>query len=448
MYARTKSEIGALEREHGCRYSILLELPYFDPIKMCVIDPMHNLLLGTAKHMVHVWKEKNLLSEKDFEKIQGRVDAIITPTDIGRIPTKIGSGYSGFTAEQWQNWTNLFSLYALKDILQFRDFNCWQLFVKASYLLCSRNISLEELNEADKLIMEFLHTFQSLYGKEFCTINLHLNAHLKQCVADFGPVHSFWCFSFERMNGILGSYLTNCHDISVQIMRRCIDSYSFAIHNWPIEFKSEFTSLISGSLYNKGSLKGTTLQQILCSSPSNLLNEVTALPPISECAFQPHIKERVHMCISRFLLIDPTQFELLTLFNKCSALKIGSFILGSCTSRFSSVSVVKVRLHPTAAEERLAKIQYYVKCSIAYDNTMINLTCHSYLLAAISLFDEHQCKMWFGRPTEVWSGVTSSDVYFIPISYITKRVAYVKTSWKFGTVIGTDSVMIVTPLTH
>ena len=39
-----------IEREYGCRYSVLLELPYYDVIRMCVVDPMHNLLLGTAEH--------------------------------------------------------------------------------------------------------------------------------------------------------------------------------------------------------------------------------------------------------------------------------------------------------------------------------------------------------------------------------------------------------------
>ena len=45
-----------IEREHGVRYSTLLKLPYFDAVRMCVIDPMHNLLLGTAKHITEIWK--------------------------------------------------------------------------------------------------------------------------------------------------------------------------------------------------------------------------------------------------------------------------------------------------------------------------------------------------------------------------------------------------------
>ena len=60
--AKTQSARKAIEREYGCRYSVLLELPYFDPVVMCIVDPMHNLLLGTAKHVMPVWKEESLRS--------------------------------------------------------------------------------------------------------------------------------------------------------------------------------------------------------------------------------------------------------------------------------------------------------------------------------------------------------------------------------------------------
>ena len=36
------------ESDCGLRFSILLALPYFDPIKFTVIDPMNNLYLGTG----------------------------------------------------------------------------------------------------------------------------------------------------------------------------------------------------------------------------------------------------------------------------------------------------------------------------------------------------------------------------------------------------------------
>ena len=35
------------------------------------------------------------------------------------------------------------------------------------------------------------------YGKES---NMHLHAHIKECILDFGPISAFWAFPFERFN--------------------------------------------------------------------------------------------------------------------------------------------------------------------------------------------------------------------------------------------------------
>ena len=51
--------------------------------------------------------------------------------------------------------------------------------------------------------------FEALCGKEKCTPNMHLHGHLRDCILDYGPVYSFWCFSFGRYNGIMGDYHTN-----------------------------------------------------------------------------------------------------------------------------------------------------------------------------------------------------------------------------------------------
>ena len=45
----TRKDQKTIEQRHGIRYSCLIELPYFDCSRMCIVDPMHNLLLGTAK---------------------------------------------------------------------------------------------------------------------------------------------------------------------------------------------------------------------------------------------------------------------------------------------------------------------------------------------------------------------------------------------------------------
>jgi len=65
LYSRsftTKSALHTAEANAGVRYSVLLDLPYFDPVTFTVIDPMHNLYLGTAKHVFKLWIEKETLN--------------------------------------------------------------------------------------------------------------------------------------------------------------------------------------------------------------------------------------------------------------------------------------------------------------------------------------------------------------------------------------------------
>ena len=51
-----------METPVGVRFSELFRLPDNDPIQMHVVDPIHNLLLGIAKHTFNVWLETGVLS--------------------------------------------------------------------------------------------------------------------------------------------------------------------------------------------------------------------------------------------------------------------------------------------------------------------------------------------------------------------------------------------------
>ena len=92
----THSERDQIEREFGIRYSELLRLPYFDIIRCHLVDPMHNLFLGTTKKLLVIWKEQACL--RNLDEIQNDIDKILPPANVGRIPYKISAGFSGFTA--------------------------------------------------------------------------------------------------------------------------------------------------------------------------------------------------------------------------------------------------------------------------------------------------------------------------------------------------------------
>lgn len=146
---------------------------------------MHSLFLEMAKHAVSVWKDKGILSQDALIQIQETVNAVNVPSSLRRIPHKIASGFADFTADQWKNWILIYGIVALKDTLPPARFLCWTKFVHACILACSQRISSDAIFKAHNLIIEFCQTFEELYGKSECTINMHLACHMASCMQDF-----------------------------------------------------------------------------------------------------------------------------------------------------------------------------------------------------------------------------------------------------------------------
>lgn len=92
-----------------------------------------------------------------------------------------------------------------------------------------------------------------MYGKDTITPNMHLHCHLMDIVLYHGPVASFWCFSFERCNGILGSTPTNKRSVELQLMRQFLLSHFFEDGKMPIMFKEDFLMLCSEEKEGKSS---------------------------------------------------------------------------------------------------------------------------------------------------------------------------------------------------
>ena len=80
-------------------------------------------------------------------------------------------------------------------------------FVRACSLLVCRIIDYNILNEAHECLLKVATLIEENYELEKITPNLHLCLHIANCCRDYGPLYSFWCFSFERMNGILGDII-------------------------------------------------------------------------------------------------------------------------------------------------------------------------------------------------------------------------------------------------
>ncbi|GBC54246.2 hypothetical protein GLOIN_2v1776801 [Rhizophagus irregularis DAOM 181602=DAOM 197198] len=147
--------------QYHVRWSEVYQLPYFNSVRFCVVDPMYCLFLGVAKWIVmKLWINEGILNNEKLKIMQERADLIKFPSDLGRHPVRIatGDGFSNFTADMWK------------------------------------------------------------------TPNLHLCLHICECALDYGFLSSFWCFSFEQMNGILGSYKNSKRNIEPELLKIMVES--------------------------------------------------------------------------------------------------------------------------------------------------------------------------------------------------------------------------------
>ena len=145
------------------------------------------------------------------------------------------------------------------------------------------------------------------------------------------------------MNGILGSYHTNCHDISLQLMRQFLSSDYYSFHSWPTEYRDQFSPLLYRHKYRKGSLLSSSLEQCLAHP-----EHVKPLPPVYVVAWELNQKQSVSTVLAP--VIGHSNYTLFNFVSKsCSLISwsVGGFILGSTNSPIQrgSLSYARYAVH-------------------------------------------------------------------------------------------------------
>ena len=438
LCCRTKTERATAESMLGVRYTVLLKLPYFDGPRMLVVDPMHNLFLGTAKHFLKaVWIDLGIIDSKQFSVIQSRVDKAVVPSDIGRIPHKIDSGFSSFTADQFKNWVVYFSIIALRDILLPNDLECWRHFVLACRVLCSRQLTRIQISLADSLLLQFCRRSQRMYGENIITPNMHMHCHLRDCILDFGPLQGFWLFTYERFNGILGDLPNNNRSIEYQLMNRYVRDSQFLTYSPDTDFREEFIPVLPGSDHCIGSLSVTSIMPHSPISPESVFahwgvchHKVASLPNnFSKGLFQSSELQCLKKLYSDLYSVPLSSLDVPSIFEKFSTITLNGKQLGSYKSRSSSSSLVlslwnQKLFYPTVEHtgdnecvHRPTRINFFAK-----HNIEVNGIRHSLILFSASWFKYHPDKDIFGKPITVWE----CDIYETPGSHSIIPVEFIE----------------------
>ena len=424
----TKTGQAKAESMYGCRYSVLLELPYFDAPRMLSIDPMHNLFLGTCKRMMSVWLERNFITKHHYQRIQKVIDDMSVPSDIGRIPQKVESGFAGFKADQYKTWATVYSIPALYGIIPADHFECWRHFVLACRILCKQKLSYTDINLADALLIRFCKRAQTIYGKTVVSPNMHLHGHLKDVILDYGPPQEFWLFSFERYNGMLGNQPTNNRSIESQLMKRFLSDTCAYSYQYPEEFNKELRSLI-------------VLNAVSGSVRDTLTPDLFALPPkYKRSVFDSDAVGTLQVLLSKLHpSVDLSELTVTvnSVFEKYSSITLHGKSFTSTGNSKQPHSLVQARWvedlygkpptslpdpHDPACNLRPVKVHYYLKAFY-----FVNNSPSEKLFAFVSWLFPHPQRHAYGKPAELWC----NDLYesfglhsFVPLEHLLCRCAH------------------------
>ena len=461
--AVTKSGINLAESQFGVRYSILLALPYFDPVTFTAIDSMHNLFLGTGKHMFSLWVERDILTKEKMSILSNKIKMFSVPVGIGRLPSSISSSYGAYTASQWKNWITIYSPVVLKGLLLQEDFRCWLLFVRACSLLCSNCIKKADVLSADLYLVHFCRKVEELYGPTSCTFNMHLHMHLKENFLDYGPPHATWCFAFERFNGILGSYHTNKKEIEPQIMRKF--SQNQGIHRLDLTSNEMFQSLLPTSyqrpLNNTVHFDSLNLLHYAHSRLERIhtfafekTQQIALIPPFLEGVLNFDVCEKLENIYS--LLYPDCDFQPMSKFyQKFGRITIGDDLIGSDMPGPNGKSSSVIMAYWPGSSETLDNIdynqmsigvvQYYIRHVISYVSEGTSKKVE-YIFAYVLWKEKHHHFDWFGASASLCcnSFEAISTSRFLPVQRIGARCATTITAIDFGD--STETVFIASPI--
>lgn len=470
LMANSIIERKKITNESGIKYSQLLNLPNFDVVRCHIVDPMHNIFLGLAKHVIQTWKDIGILKVSHFVKLQDKIDLINPPLRMGRIPRKIESGFAAFTADEWKNFILIYSIFALRDIVSIPHYQCWSLLVTACGLLYRPVLSRNNVDEAHILLMEFCKLFETLYGEEYCTPNMHMSLHLKSCILDYGPLPAFWCFAFERYNGILEgvrkSWLSPERQMLIKFtgMQKCL-SLSNTLGD-----KNEFMRLICEHMNTETKSDTGSLSQYLVDDSITIeklknisckVQEINAQKQPNQ-KFSPPYKEKyfsnVHMSYLKEmydLLYPLNDCEVSRYYREYKSIVVNGRELISCLSRSQRSAVIAAKWPGVIgidssgeAPLRVGLVTSFIESTITFlsSDSSANLS-KTHALVRVQWYGDHLQRDYMDSSIIIASTVFDNEscASFMPVNRIFSVCASSSPfSFKFD--YGEDSIMIAVPL--
>jgi hypothetical protein len=195
-----------------------------DMIEDFPIDYMHQVNLGVTKRLLLSWIQgplKTRLSSMQIRCISDKLADIklCLPSDFARRPRSLEY------VKMWKATEfRLFLMYTgpvvLREVIseeQYVNFLCLSCGI---CFLMNDGLVKEYKEYAHQLLQFFIKSSISLYGKDFCTYNVHSLMHLSDVAQRYGCLENCSAYPFENFNKVLKGYIRSPNNPVVQLVRR------------------------------------------------------------------------------------------------------------------------------------------------------------------------------------------------------------------------------------
>ena len=261
---------------------------------------------------------------------------------------------------------------------------------------------------------------------------MHLHAHLVECIKDFGPVYSFWLFSFERYNGLLGSFRTNQRSVELQLMRRFTTDAQIHDMDFPKDLTSEqeldflVPQSLAGTLSEMSSQHSAQYLSLVMASNNPILPNATdwtfidiyELGGVKSTEILNEM-ETSYLCESYNAMYPGNEYtssSISSAIHKHSQLKVGEMIYGSQGTRTKRSSYILAGWCGSGGtidskNLRPAQVKYFFRHSVPVARSL-----KFHLFAAVEWFKSHPSRNSLGNSVELWC----YDLFesFGPASYL------------------------------
>ena len=196
------------ESQYGQKASTFLEnFQEFKPVSSQIIDLMHCLYGGCVKKICMLlfdfkYRNKPFSCHSRLASINAIISSLRPPSHfITRI--RSFNNINFFRSHEYTSFILFYGPIILKEFVSQEQYDNLILLAKIAFI-CSRS----SLNETLIIILEetikyFLASFQSIYGREFLTINFHELIHIPNNIRNNGSIFNLSCFGFENFNKLL-----------------------------------------------------------------------------------------------------------------------------------------------------------------------------------------------------------------------------------------------------